>query len=699
MKYCENILAYQRRKTRQVMVGDVGVGGVNPIRVQSMTIADTMDTAATIREIQGLVAVGCEIVRITAPSIREAENLKQIQSGLNAVGIRIPLVADIHFTPNAALIAAEHVDKVRINPGNYADKKRFEQHDYTDAEYALELERLHDRFAPLVQKCQKLGRSMRIGTNHGSLSDRVMNRYGDTAEGMVESALEFVRICQHHSYHDLILSMKSSNPIVAIQAYRLLAARMLELGMDYPFHLGVTEAGDGAEGRIKSAIGIGALLDDGIGDTIRVSLTEDAVAEVPVAFRLVEKYNKRSLNGRSEAVRLSGVAGIVPANPFDYSRRQTLSAKHLSFALGGTEVPRVEMPLSSPTSDIADCVREIKLMLGQNPETALHPLPSGSNAGEVRCDLVHVTVATSEDIRHLNKLGDEMVKQGLNVGLAMNVTNFSSDIPVVARNIDRLVCRVSCRTETSVVATAVGLACLLDKPVEWVVVLEGESGGSAGFEMLDAVLDKILDVCTEFDRWNILFSLQGENCGNALVHQHRYLAGRLDKLGVTLPIVLRFDCDDSDAERLTLDASAQLGSLLCDGIGDSILLHCSLPIREQLQLGYDILQATRLRISKTDYISCPSCGRTLFDLQLTTRRIKSITSHLKGLKIAIMGCIVNGPGEMADADFGYVGAGPGLINLFVGKECVERNIPESDADQRLIALIKKHNKWTETSVV
>ena len=680
IKFCDSLFEYRRRKTRVVQIADVAVGGDNPIRVQSMTISDTMNTKATVEEVIQLVEVGCEIVRITAPSINEAENLKNIKTDLSKHGIHVPLVADIHFTPNAALVAANYVEKVRINPGNYADRKRFEQYEYTDAEYQQELERIDEKFKPLVAKCKSLGRAIRIGTNHGSLSDRIMNRYGDTPEGMVESALEFVRICEKYDYHEIILSMKSSNPLVAIQAYRLLAARMDELGMDYPFHLGVTEAGDGEEGRIKSAVGIGSLLEDGIGDTIRVSLTEDSVAEVPVAFKLVEKYNNLKKNKTIQNISKNGNHLRIP-NPFEYERRQTLTCDQIYYKLSGDDLPRVELSLSTSLSDTPAALGEISEFLGKKSNDPLQIVSGANGTQTFECETIHVSVQSHEELKQFAKLKNRAFKRELWLPFAVDFSQIPELAFEVAKSAERLVFSPNSNADLTEVVSA---AKMFGMPVEWKIK-------PANFASIDKALNLILNICKEFDYWNILFSLSGYHNN---VRNYRYLAGRLDAMEANFAMLLRYSTD-TDLESTILDASSQLGSLLCDGIGDSIHIDANLPADDLLRLSYNILQATRVRISKTDYISCPSCGRTLFNLQTTTERIKSKTDHLKGVKIAIMGCIVNGPGEMADADFGYVGAGPEKVNLFVGKECVERNIPEEKADDRLIELIKSHGKWLE----
>jgi len=570
----------ERRRSRAVKVGKVGIGGDNPVRVQSMITCDTMDTQACIRESMDLADVGCEIVRITAPTVKDARNLEAIRDGLQARGCDVPLVADIHFKPDAALESAKWVDKVRVNPGNYADSKKFAVREYSDEQYAAEIGRIREKFAPLVELCRARGIAMRIGTNHGSLSDRIMNRYGDTPLGMVESALEFARLAREKDYHDLVFSMKASNPKVMIAAYRLLAARLAAEGPDwnYPIHLGVTEAGDGEDGRIKSAVGIGSLLADGIGDTIRVSLTEDSVHEIPVARELV-----RLLAGQGEgwcrAVEFS-------FDPFSCARRATEKLTIHGVPLGGEEVPRV-------------------VVTRQHYDAVAHKL---SRLGDFQPELVY------------------------------------EDLPVV--EVDprdgQAMAELAARTEACLVTVKDGI----NLPV------------IAAFRLLAAGIEA---------RHSIL------------------LKDSLDPHpDAQTPFV-----------RTLLAASARLGSLLCDGIGDAVLLRTEEAPGQTLRLAYNILQAVGARIFKTDYVACPSCGRTLFNLQETTARIKAATEHLKGVKIAIMGCIVNGPGEMADADFGYVGGAPGKVNLYVGKKALRFNIPEEEAVERLVDLIKEQGRWVE----
>ncbi len=578
---------YQRRLTREVNVGGVGIGGANPIRVQSMITSDTMDTGASMQQTLDLAAAGCEIVRITAPTVKDAANLEQIVNGLRERGCHVPIVADIHFKPEAAMEAAKWVQKVRVNPGNYADSKKFKVIEYTDEEYAAELSRIRERFSPLVQYCKEQGIAMRIGTNHGSLSDRIMNRYGDTPLGMVESALEFARIARDLDYHAFVFSMKASNPKVMIQAYRLLVARLEELdaregGWNYPIHLGVTEAGDGEDGRIKSAIGIGSLLNDGIGDTVRVSLTEDAIHEIPVAQALVGPFNARS--NETEPTFTEVPLGY---NPFEYRRRNSARMEICGVPLGGEETVRV--------------------FTSQEKWNAV--------------------------AHKLDRLGD----------FKPEIVLEASGVTAIDPRDDAAVAAVNGSAEPKLITVADGL----DLPV------------IAAFRLL----------------------------ASRVLEQHPIL------LKDTLHPVPTGT--ETDFVRTLLTSAAAIGSLLCDGIGDAIIIQGEPAPGQSLRLSYNTLQAAGARIFKTDYVACPSCGRTLFNLQETTARIKAATSHLKGVKIAIMGCIVNGPGEMADADFGYVGGAPGKINLYVGKQPVKFNIPQDEAVDRLKDLIREHGKWVD----
>lgn len=653
--YTASLFSYQRRKTREVKVGDVGVGGANPIRVQSMTISDTMDTEAVVKEAKQLAEAGCEIIRITAPTIHHAENLKNIRAQLQAQGVKAPLVADIHFTPQAAMIAADYVEKVRVNPGNYADRKLFAVKEYTDAEYESELARMAEKFIPLVQKCKQNGVAMRIGTNHGSLSDRIMNRYGDTPLGMVESALEFVRLCEAESYRDLIISMKASSPFIMIEAYRLLAQRMTELGMDYPFHLGVTEAGEGEDGRIKSAIGIGSLLEDGIGDTVRVSLTEDSIHEIPVAQQLVKKFN--AWNAAAGKAATEGLE--ISWDPMHRQRRESHAIQVGERKVGAAAMYGVVATYPTPTASGADLpVLEswAKARKGEDPVM----------------DLLFLEAPAKASVEALDALRDSVAALLPKTQLGLVVADAA-----VAR--EALVIWDAARLLVGPEIASEQLKDLARLAQKNQKLLE------LRFDSVEALIDRlpILKISAP-----LALSLDSRQP----IYDYRRLAALLTKEGIRHPVHLSVDAGIFDD--VTLESASALGSLLMDGIGDSIEIAKASP-SEATRLAFNILQASRLRISKAEFIACPSCGRTLFDLQTTTQRIKSKTQHLKGVKIAIMGCIVNGPGEMADADFGYVGGGPGRIHLYVGKDCVEKNIPSEIADEKLIELIKKHNRWVE----
>ena len=709
--YCRDPFTYHRRKTRVVNVGDVPLGGDHPIRLQSMTISDTMDTDAAVAETVQLVEAGCELVRLTAPSLNEAENLRHIKAALNRRGVRVPLIADIHFTPNAALKAAEYVEKVRINPGNYADKKRFAEREYTDSEYEAELERIEQRFKPLVLKLKQYGVAMRIGTNHGSLSDRIMNRFGDTPQGMVESALEFVRICRRYDYHEIVLSMKASNPLVMIQAYRLLAARMDEEGMDYPFHLGVTEAGDGVEGRVKSAIGIGALLEDGIGDTIRVSLTEDAVYELPAAYAIAAPYNRRKARAESDTpLSLGGDRGReIPVgpderrNPYGYDRRLSHEVGLGSLAMGGGQPVRVELATTVPVTDLDGTLAQI------------HALTVPAQPNDPVCEIVRLRAETPAEFKALANLQERLTALPLppGEGWGEGQSQESPAPPLLSLRVPL--------TALAAVPPLTGLAKIVtappceDDPTAWdqhvrrALMWWQEHGTAlewclgpasippfirdqhgAALAGLAHTASRLADIAGLFQPCPVLFSLDMPEPLPA----YRYLAAHLDAQGHACPLHLKTTVLQGRDDRL-YQAAIQLGALLCDGFGDSIQIDSAAAPDEAVRLSYAVLQAARLRMSKTEFISCPSCGRTLFNLQTTTERIKSRMSHLKDVKIAIMGCIVNGPGEMADADFGYVGSGPGKISLYVGKECVERNIPSDQAEERLVQLVKDYGKWVD----
>ena len=635
MKYCNSLANYSRFKTREVKVGNIRIGGTNPIRIQSMTTTDTMDTIATVEESIRMIDAGCELVRITAPSKKEALNLKNIKEELVKRGYNTPIIADIHYTPNAAEIAATIIEKVRVNPGNYADKKKFENIEYTEVTYNAEIERIREKFTPLVRICKENGTAMRIGTNHGSLSDRILSRYGDTPKGMVESAMEFLRICRDEDYHEIILSMKASNTRVMVQAYRLLVAEMIKEGMDYPLHLGVTEAGEGEDGRIKSAVGIGTLLADGIGDTIRVSLTEAPEFEIPVAQNLLKHFEGIEEHDSIEKITKN------PLHSFDYKRRKTNEVLNI----GGGNVPIV----------MADfCLKE-KI-------TAASFFALGSNYS-VPLDKWNLTDMAADYVFVGNHDLDFEVPGTL--GVIYNYKKWiehKKGYPFLTIN-DYL------DEEEISEKLNIVYVCLSDLCEELFAKLKTDT---------TAVL--------MIDTYN----------KNGLAEQ-RKLFTELMNNGIKTPVIIGRAYGDLSEEQLQLTASSDLGALLLDGLGDGIFIaaeNCG-SYQSINSLAFGILQASRTRISKTEYISCPSCGRTLFDLQETTAKIRKETDHLKGVKIGIMGCIVNGPGEMADADYGYVGTGKGKITLYKEQTVVEKNIAEEKAVSALIDLIKKHGDWVE----
>jgi len=665
--YCSSRSASLRRASVEVRVGSVGVGGRNPIRIQSMTTSDTQDVAATVAQSVALAEAGCEIVRVTAPNVQAAACLREIRARFSAAGFaHIPLVADIHFLPSAAMEAVEHVEKIRVNPGNYADKKKFAVRDYSDDAYGLELERLHEAFSPLVKRCRELGRSLRIGTNHGSLSDRIMNRFGDSPLGMVESALEFVRICEDNGFHDIILSMKASNPKVVIQAYRLLVARMDAAHRAYPLHLGVTEAGDGEDGRIKSAIGIGGLLLDGIGDTIRVSLTEDSVHEIPVAQALAAKAMSLWLPAPGAP------AGTDAIDPFAYARRPVAE-----LALGGRipcgalNPPRVIIPAPA-----GPALRETLASL-RSPKLADTP-PEG----------ILVPVAEASELSALPDFSPMLPV----LELAPGITPEALSGPAKALPRGSLLCRRFMAGDEALLATFLRLT--RSQGLILAADLSPAACRSLSSTLQALGAEGLVVTLSDFRREDALTP------ASHALGAYRELAETLRACKCAAPLWIRSTKANSIAPApgllsLLLEASILGGGLLADGLGDLLSIETEPEALRSLRLCYNVLQGAGSRISKTEYVACPSCGRTLFDLQSTTRRIREKTGHLKGVKLAIMGCIVNGPGEMADADFGYVGGAPGKINLYVGKDCVQYNIPAEEADARLINLIKEHGRWQE----
>jgi (E)-4-hydroxy-3-methylbut-2-enyl-diphosphate synthase len=676
-RYCNSLTEYSRFVTREVTIGDVPMGGNNPIRIQSMTTTDTMNTIGTVEQSIRMIEAGCEYVRITAPSIKEAQNLAEIKKQLRHRGYTTPLVADIHFTPNAAEVAARIVEKVRVNPGNYADKKKFDQIDYTDSEYQGELERIYKKFAPLVKICKEYGTAMRIGTNHGSLSDRIMSRYGDTPQGMVESAMEFMRICETLNYYNLVISMKSSNPQVMVQAYRLLVETMVAEGMNYPLHLGVTEAGDGEDGRIKSAVGIGTLLEDGLGDTVRVSLTEEPEAEVPVAIALVERYSSRKskvLSLKSENLNLTQDSRLgtldLKHNPYEYTRRHTYEANAF---IGGHMVPRVVIDLSQKNLKDPSVLNDAGYLYSS--------LLDKYNMADQSVDFVYL----GDQLPSFNFPGN--LKQLYNYTTWQNLANKTMCHPVFTL---QQYIKADDRSSTLNL-----------------VKIKYTDLGSEEFGLLP--LDQSLIFVLETD------------AVHGMANQRSFFF-KMEELGINIPVIIKrsyfFESESPKVRKsesldpfqkvlptgedlgvatlLQLYAATDLGALLVDGFGDGIWIDAPQVITSVItSTSFGILQATRSRISKTEYISCPSCGRTLFDLMVTTQMIRSRTSHLKGLKIGIMGCIVNGPGEMADADYGYVGSGTDKVTLYRGKEAIKKNINSAHALDELIEIIKEDGNWVE----
>ncbi|HLW49867.1 MAG TPA: (E)-4-hydroxy-3-methylbut-2-enyl-diphosphate synthase [Sphingobacteriaceae bacterium] len=645
-----NQLIYNRWLTREVAVGDVPMGGNHPIRIQSMTTVDTMDTLGSVEQTIRMVDAGCEYVRITAPSIKEAHNLAEIKKGLIQRGYHVPLVADIHFTPNAAEVAARIVEKVRVNPGNYADKKKFDKLDFSDEAYQAELERIYTKFAPLVKICKEYGTAMRIGTNHGSLSDRIMSRYGDTPQGMVESAMEFIRICEDLDYHQLVISMKSSNPQVMVQAYRLLVEKMIAENMNYPLHLGVTEAGDGEDGRIKSAVGIGTLLEDGLGDTVRVSLTEDPELEAPVARALVNRYQHRQV-------------GVYSGNPPYFGQTSAYTSKETNNFIGGSMVPRVVVDISGQN------LRDPFIMdaVGYRYD----PLLDKYHMGDQSVDFVYL----ADNLPHFVMPGN--LKQLYNSQTWSKLQDKANAHPVfsLAEYIT---------TPQTGLDPSLNLIRIKRKD------LEGSAFASLSPDQRMVFILETDEVNGMADQRAFFQALSAIELENPVIIKRNYPAEAFSGPAGNL-----MDPEEP-ISKLQLYAATDMGALLIDGMGSGLWIDSpATPLPNLVSTSFGILQATRSRISKTEYISCPSCGRTLFDLQETTQIIRNRTNHLKGLKIGIMGCIVNGPGEMADADYGYVGAGPGKITLYRGKEVVKRNVDTTNALDELIGIIQSDGKWIE----
>jgi len=641
--YCSSMSSYKRYLTREVSIGDLKMGAHHPIRIQSMTTTDTMDTLGTIEQSIRMIEAGCELVRITAPSIKEAQNLAEIKKGLANRGYHTPLVADIHFTPNAAELAARLVEKVRINPGNYADKKKFETIDYTQAAYDAELERIYQKFSPLVQICKEYGTAMRIGTNHGSLSDRIMSRFGDTPLGMVESAMEFIRICEDLDYRNLVISMKASNPQVMVQAYRLLVETMAKEGMNYPLHLGVTEAGDGEDGRVKSAVGIGTLLEDGLGDTVRVSLTEDPELEIPVARDLVNRYSQRkSVEPSLERIQLP-----KDFSPYAYQRR---ASAELNTFIGGHQVPRVIVDLSAKNLKDPSILTDAGYVYS--------PVLDKYSMGEQSIDFAYL----GDALPSFNFPGN--LKQLYNYATWKNLNDATNCHPLYTLN-EYL---------------------QADKRCSALNLVRIDAADLQGEQFAQLPVDKTL-----------VFVL--ETSAENGVQEQRQVFFDLEELQLDVPVIVKRSYRNISENEFQLFAATDAGALLIDGFGDGIWLDApAIPTKLLLTTSFGILQATRSRISKTEYISCPSCGRTLFDLQETTQMIRSRTDHLKGIKIGIMGCIVNGPGEMADADYGYVGTGPGKITLYRGKEVVKKNVNTEHALDELIEIIREDGNWMEPAL-
>lgn len=673
--YCASRFKAIRRPSRPVPIGNLTIGGGHPVRIQSMTTSLTQDVEATLQQCIRLAEAGCEIIRITAPNKQAAQALKDIHKRFRAAGFDNPLVADIHFLPSAAMEAVEHVEKVRVNPGNYADKKKFAVLEYSDQAYQEELERLYAAFSPLVKRAKELGRCLRIGTNHGSLSDRIMNRYGDTPLGMVESALEFIRIAESHNFYDMVLSMKASNPKVMIQAYRLAAQKMAEEDMAYPLHLGVTEAGEGEDARIKSAIGMGALLYDGLGDTIRVSLTEDPWYEIPVCTDLAR---------RAEALWQQNASLPDRTQPecidfYQYTRRDISS---MELGNGGTigplEPPRVIIPAKHPLTDPKTIIKKV--------------IDAHNTLSDLRIEGLLVELNSTADIAGLLEVQNVLAPslQALVVDLHPSLSTTDLEPVQWPTTTTWILSRSFQPDETAALEAWLAFAAAKG------MVLAIDAGAEA--------IHRCAHILGRSDPAQILYTLSHFSLLTHPAGNYRLLAHALMQHHLSSPLWIRCTeashiLDEPHFGAILMEASMFAGSLFCDGFGDLISVETEPDLARATTLAYNLLQGTRMRASKTEYVACPSCGRTLFDLQSTTQKIKDRTGHLKGVTIAIMGCIVNGPGEMADADFGYVGGAPKKVNLYVGKQCVKYNIPEADAMDELVKLIQDHGKWEEPAHV
>ncbi len=677
MEYAISRFSTIRRQTREVIVGGVGIGGNNPIRIQSMTTSQTTDVDATVSQCVKLAEAGCEIIRLAVPNVPASQALKEIHKKFRAAGFSQPLVADVHFMPAAAMEAIEHVEKVRINPGNYADKSSAKVRSFTDKEYAEELERVHAAVAPLIHRAKELGKVLRIGTNHGSLSERTLRRFGDTPAGMVEAALEFVRICEAEDFHDVILSMKSSNPKIMIAAYRLAVKKMSEEAMDYPIHLGVTEAGDGEDARIKSAMGIGALLIDGIGDTVRVSLTEDPWREIPVCKKIIERVVSEEIPNSGREFATAPVNDRV-VNPYEYARRPIVEVSLPQKQKLSTDEPPKVFVFASGKKPAAEIISEVK----------------SANSSQTPIEGLVLPVATKDDLASA-----EVIQRKLENEIPIFVFDPVKDsVPKLfedfspSRKSATYIQRRFNPANTEIIPAWIELC----ERLKIGLVVDATAGGRS------AVLPKLKD----FPQDKLIFTTSRKSPGFHTIGSYRQLVQALSNAGLSSPLWIRAGAPAATLPRpkistkaadedASIEAALVAGTLLCDGLGDIVSVENAQNMKRNVEIAYAVLQAAKIRRVRTEYVACPSCGRTLYDIQTTLREIKKRTSHLSGVTIAVMGCIVNGPGEMADADFGYVGGAPGKINLYVKKECVETGVPQEKAVERLVELIKSRGKWRD----